>query len=298
MCRFTAYLGPPIRLASLLIEPEHSLIHQSLHATERKEPLNGDGFGIGWYAPEASPLPGVFRSVQPAWSNANLRSLSGVVSSGCIMAHVRAATQGMPVDESNCHPFQHGRLLFMHNGRLMGFKRVRRPLLDGLSDEAFNLVMGSTDTEHVFGLFVDEMAHGKESPTSLRMAEALNRTVWKIAELVDRHAPDTECVLNLAVSDGDTIVACRFAHGSSSPHESLYFIEREICEPVTKGSPARREGEDVRAFVVASERLTEDWAWSTVPPDHLVVVSRDDGCRWWAMTPDGVARPAGSPTPS
>ena len=291
MCRFTAYLGPPIRLASLLIEPKHSLIHQSFHSAERKEPLNGDGFGIGWYAPEASPLPGVFRSVQPAWNNGNLRSLSGVVSSGCVMAHVRAATAGMPVDESNCHPFQHGRLLFMHNGRISDFRRVRRPLLDGLSDEAFNLVMGSTDTEHVFGLFVDEMVHGKEPGGARRMAAALTRTAWKVAELVDEHASGSGCVLNLAVSDGDTIAACRFAHGEDVVHESLYFIEREIYEPVAKGSPARREGESARAFVIASERLTDDWEWSVVPLDHLVVVSREEGCRWWAMTPEGLDAP-------
>ena len=113
MCRFTMYLGPPIRMASLLIEPAHSLILQSSHATERTEPLNGDGFGVGWYAPQLTPTPAVFRSISPAWNNSNLRSLSDVVSSPCILAHVRAATAGMPVGETNCHPFQHGDYLFM-----------------------------------------------------------------------------------------------------------------------------------------------------------------------------------------
>lgn len=292
MCRFTAYLGPPIRIASLLVDPEHSLIHQSFHADERKEPLNGDGFGIGWYAPEVSRLPGVFRSVQPAWNNANLRSLSGVVSTGCIMAHVRAATAGMPVDESNCHPFQHGRLLFMHNGAIGDFRSIRRALLEGLSDEAFNLVWGSTDTEHVFALFVDEMAHGAESSTPLRMAEALNRTAWKVVDLVAEHTAGAVSKLNLAVSDGETIAACRFADGDHMLPESLYFIERALYEPVSEGSPGRRRAEDSSSFVISSERLTDHWEWSVVPPNHLIVVSRDEGSHWWSMARDGVAEPA------
>ena len=93
MCRFTFYLGRPIRLSSLITDPSHSVIRQSFQAQEREEPLNGDGFGVAWYAPEHSDEPAVFKSVTPAWSNRNLRDLARVVASHCILAHVRAATQ-------------------------------------------------------------------------------------------------------------------------------------------------------------------------------------------------------------
>lgn len=160
MCRFTMYLGPPVRLSTLLVEPAHSLIHQSYHAEERAEPLNGDGFGVGWYAPDLEERPGLFRSVSPAWNNRNLGSLSRVVCSPCVLAHVRAATKGMEVSESNCHPFEHGRYLFMHNGSVGSFTQLRRPLLASLSDRAFQLLRGSTDTEHLFAVFVDELVRG------------------------------------------------------------------------------------------------------------------------------------------
>jgi hypothetical protein len=93
MCRFTFYMGAPIRLDTLLLEPEHSLIRQSSYSLEREEPLNGDGFGVGWYARGHTTLPAVFRSITPAWNNRNLHNLARVVASDCVMAHVRAASR-------------------------------------------------------------------------------------------------------------------------------------------------------------------------------------------------------------
>ncbi|HUF74776.1 MAG TPA: class II glutamine amidotransferase, partial [Longimicrobiales bacterium] len=118
MCRFTLYLGPPVRLATLLTEPTHSLIHQSFQSTERSEPLNGDGFGVGWYAPRLTPAPAVFHAITPAWNNRSLHSIARVVTSPCILAHVRAASAGSEVNLANCHPFASGRFLLMHNGHL------------------------------------------------------------------------------------------------------------------------------------------------------------------------------------
>ena len=155
MCRFILYRGEPITLSSLVTEPANSLIHQSFHSHEREEPLNGDGFGIAWYVPEMSDEPALFSSVRPAWNNHNLRHLARVTRSPCILAHIRAATPGLPVTLLNCHPFLWGPFAFMHNGHVGGFRALRRRLLERLSDEAFSLIGGSTDSEHVFALFVD-----------------------------------------------------------------------------------------------------------------------------------------------
>ena len=76
MCRFLCYSGPPVLLSDLLYRPGHSLILQSYKANERSEPLNGDGFGVGWYAPEVAATPCVFTSVSPAGNNQNLRRLA------------------------------------------------------------------------------------------------------------------------------------------------------------------------------------------------------------------------------
>ena len=188
MCRFTLYLGPTIRLESLLIEPTHSLIRQSTHSREREEPLNGDGFGVGWYAGHFTSEPAVFRSISPAWNNRNLHNLTRVVASDCIMAHVRAATQSSGVNEANCHPFRFRQYLFMHNGDIGNFRQVRRPLLESICDEAFSNVYGSTDSEHFFALFIDEMLRGKpDADVAAYMAGALGRTISRVTDIVAQH---------------------------------------------------------------------------------------------------------------
>lgn len=129
-------------VADVVLWPDRSIIKQSYDARERlQDPslpqhlgfgnLNGDGFGIGWFNSDdrlraADPSPCLFKSITPAWNNENLARLSAKIVSPVIFAHVRAAYPGMPVSEQNCHPFQFGRYLWMHNGVVGGFHRVRR----------------------------------------------------------------------------------------------------------------------------------------------------------------------------
>ena len=155
MCRFLCYTGSPMMLADLLYRPGHSLILQSYKSRERREPLNGDGFGVGWYQPQISQTPCVFTSLTPAWSNRNLQRLSEHVKSPCFFAHVRAASPGMQVAEANCHPFQFGRYLWMHNGGVEGFNRIKRRVQQSLPDHLFHAIQGTTDSEHAFAIFLN-----------------------------------------------------------------------------------------------------------------------------------------------
>jgi ergothioneine biosynthesis protein EgtC len=288
MCRFTLYLGPPIRLESLLIDPSHSLIMQSIHSEEREEPLNGDGFGVGWYAPEQHERPALFRSITPAWNNSNLRSLASVVSSPCVMAHVRAASAGMPVAEVNCHPFQHGRYLFMHNGHIGSFRSIRRPLIAGLGDAAFDVIHGSTDSEHLFAVFMDDLL-GTNLEDEHALARCLNRAVWRVLDMVAELGGGHPSYLNLAVTDGDRAAACRFTDDPGRMPESLYVIQRELYQPVWRGSAGRRRDERSTSFVVSSERLTQDASWHAIEPNHLISIARDGTAHTFAMSREGLA---------
>lgn len=316
MCRFTLYLGPPVRLSTLLVEPAHSLIHQSYQAQERPEPLNGDGFGVGWYAPDLERRPGVFRSVSPAWNNRNLTSLARVVCSPCVLAHVRAATKGMEVSETNCHPFEHGRYLFMHNGSVGSFDQIRRPLLAGLTDRAFALIRGSTDTEHLFALFVDELIRAgwlddgsgpgrrgfgtttaredrgralppEDAEPSL-LARCLNRAVFRVVALARAYGDGAPSWLNVALSDGERSTVSRFTDAVSRPAESLYWIADGLYRPAAAGLPGRRRYERAGSVVVASERLTDAPGWREVPPNHLLDLAHDGPVRIWAMRSGGL----------
>jgi glutamine amidotransferase len=113
MCRWLAYSGNPIRPERLLFDAENSLVEQSRRDRLAGGHPNADGFGLGWYGDRE--IPGLYRSVAPAWGDANLRELAAQITSGLFLGHVRAAT-GTPVEQSNCHPFRHGRWLFVHNG--------------------------------------------------------------------------------------------------------------------------------------------------------------------------------------
>src|SRR5207253_5400998 len=134
MCRWLAYSGSPVSIEDLLYRPEHSLIDQSLHSRLGAETTNGDGFGVGWYG--EADTPGVYRSIEPAWNDRNLRDLSAHIRSPLVFAHIRAAI-GSAVQETNCHPFRYGKWLFMHNGFIGDFQKVRRDLVLAIDSSLF-----------------------------------------------------------------------------------------------------------------------------------------------------------------
>lgn len=274
MCRFVLYRGRSMRVSALLTEPSHSLIHQSFHSEEREEPLNGDGFGLAWYA-DGVTEPALFRSISPAWSNANLRELARVTSSTCILAHVRAATRQLEVSETSCHPFKHGRWSFMHNGEVGGFARIRRPLLASLGDTAFHAIRGSTDSEHLFAVFIDELERLQSDSGADAAATALESAIRRLLDLVERHAPGEPSYLNIAVADGRSAVACRITTDTPDGADSLYLSQgrRYVCE----GDVCRMLEPDEAggAVLVSSEPLSTDTAWNTIAVGEMVTVSPD-----------------------
>ena len=115
------------------------------------EPTNGDGFGIGWYS--ASGEPGIFKSMEPAWNDRNLRELAGHIESSLFIAHVRATT-GTPVQQTNCHPFRWGKWLWVHNGLISDWLTVKRDLVLAVDPALYPLIEGTTDSEVLFFLAV------------------------------------------------------------------------------------------------------------------------------------------------
>jgi glutamine amidotransferase len=201
MCRWLAYSGSPVLLEELLYKPQNSLVVQSLHSRLGAEPTNGDGFGVGWYgAPET---PGVFRSTEPAWNDLNLRDLAAHVSSPLVFSHIRASS-GSPVQQTNCHPFRHGRWLWMHNGLIAGFPAMKRDLALAVAPELFSQIEGSTDSEMLFflaltfGLLDDPPA-------------AVARAVGLVEEIAARHDVAFPVQMTVATTDGDAVWAFRYS---------------------------------------------------------------------------------------
>ncbi len=271
MCRFVLYRGPALRLSTLVTEPTNSLIRQSFHSREQEDPVNGDGFGLAWYAPEVHDEPALFRSVTPAWNNQNLLELARVVRSSLVFAHVRAATKHGGQSEANCHPFRSGRHVFMHNGDVGDFAHLRRPLLESLSDPAFDTIAGTTDSEHVFGLVVDELAKAKGKGAD-RLSAALQRAIARVQALSEKYGSGKPSYLNMALSDGEFAVACRFTNHEGYDGESLfvhtgrlYVCDGNVCRML---APERGHG----CVLVSSEPLSDDQGWNMMPRNSLVRV--------------------------
>ena len=105
--------------------------------------------GLGWY--EHRSEPALFRSISPAWGDENLLELATEIRTRLFLAHVRAGT-GTPVQQTNCHPFRYRNWLFVHNGYVAGYQRLRRDLLLAVHPDLFGNIAGSTDSELLFHL--------------------------------------------------------------------------------------------------------------------------------------------------
>ena len=259
----------------LLYEPKNSLIKQSVAAHESEEPLNGDGFGVGWYAHGLGNDPGLFVSVRPAWNDRNLRYLSKKIESSCIFAHVRAASLG-EVSEANCHPFHFKNFLFMHNGGIEGFQNVKRHLRRMLSDEIYDWIRGQTDSEHLFALFLELLKKSNKPVSTHGMAEALEAAVRTIRDIKEQHGILEDDYINVAVSDGKRIVALRYCSTPKERAPTLYYAhgaKYECQDGVARMTPAQASE---HAVLIVSEKLTTDRSqWKEIPQNHLLLVHED-----------------------
>lgn len=273
MCRFALYLGDEITISALVTDPEYSILHQSFHSHERSEPLNGDGFGIAWY-PDHSAVPAVFKEVSPAWNSLNLRNLARVTRAHCVLAHVRAATPGLPVTQLNCHPFSWGPLTFMHNGHVGGFLRLKQRLVAEFQEQTFLEIQGSTDSEYMFGLVKEAWAAAPDDGLD-RLTTALRAAVERVETMRRSAGIEEPSLLNLALCDGARAVVSRYTSDPREPANSLYLhVGRAyVCED----GVCRMVDPDIGtgALIVASEPLSPDPGWERVPENHLVTVDRD-----------------------
>lgn len=272
MCRLVAYLGPDCILEEILVKPANSIISQSLHARESKTFTNGDGFGIGWYAPHISPDPAIFTSLTPAWNDQNLLHLAAKIESPCFFAHVRAASTG-GVNTFNCHPFVYQQQLLMHNGEINDFIHVKRHIRHLLDDDIYNWIKGDTDSEHFFALLI-QRAKGKNLNQLSDFADLMQSTIQEVNELVLQYSTqDTGgSYYNMCLTDGKRMLATRYCTDPKSSPESLHYI----TESSLLGRTHRRQHHQNRAstfILIASEKLNSFHKdWHDVPANHMMLV--------------------------
>jgi predicted glutamine amidotransferase len=278
MCRWLAYSGAPMLLSHVLYTPVHSLIDQSLHSKLGAETTNGDGFGVGWY--DTEPVPGVFRSTEPAWNDQNLHEITHHVTSPLFLAHIRAAI-GSVVQQTNCHPFRYGRWLFMHNGYIDGFAEIKRDLVLGVDPSLFPEIKGSADSELLFFL---ALTFGLDDDPPAAVARAVGYVE------ACGHAQGIQYPFQgtIATTDGETVWTFRYS--SEGKSRSLFFTRdvRKLRERYP-GREVLREVSDDARLVVSEPIGNLPGAWIEMPEASCGVVSKGHD-RLMPFAPEPMAR--------
>jgi len=277
MCRWVAYFGNPIRPEMLLYETVHSLVEQSRGDRLAGGNPNADGLGLGWYG--GRDEPGLYRSIAPAWGDRNLRELARQIESPLFLAHIRAAT-GTPVEQTNCHPFRHGRWLFMHNGFIDDYLRLRRELLFAVDPGVFSSIEGTTDSELMFHL---ALTFGLEDEP----LTALERMAGFVEETGRRHGVAEPLQMTVAVSDGERLYAAR--HASGPVVNSLFVTEDASAVRALHPEDERFRQFSDEARAIVSEPLGDlPGLWREVPAGSALVVQpgEDEELPFTPRSPD------------
>jgi glutamine amidotransferase len=255
-----------------MFNAENSLVEQSKSAKKRRQPVNGDGFGIGWYPAHDDPEPGTYVATTPAWSDRNLRNLCRKINTPLFFAHVRDASHGMPVSSTNCHPFQTENFLWMHNGYINEFFTIKRQLIDLLSDRAFSQIHGNTDSEFTFALFLDEIGFNHQASTA-EIELAVISTINKITQLQQHNNITSNASMNFIVSNGRGIVSTRYATDKLTQPPSLFYSESKMSLDKNGVLTLRKEGETA-SIIIASEPITDDrTSWNKINRNQIISVN-------------------------
>lgn len=264
MCRWIAYTGEPIFLDSLVTQPMHSLVKQSLDsrlnitAAGKLLSTNGDGFGIGWY--DKRDEPGIFKDDLPAWHDQNLNNICHQVKSHLFFAHVRATTTG-EIQRTNCHPFSYKQWLFQHNGHVTQYENIRRELQMDIAPSLFPQLKGTTDSETFFLL---ALTYGlQESPK-----KALQKMTLRVLKALKKSDPDGILNLSCAISDGITLYTLRFSHNEDAMTQ-FYSTDRHCFNDFAESG----ELMPCDGTVIVSEPLDKaSDKWTEIPNNTFTTV--------------------------
>jgi gamma-glutamyl hercynylcysteine S-oxide hydrolase len=257
MCRHLGYLGPPVSLRSLLIDPPYGLYRQAwAPRMQRHGTVNADGFGIGWYAP-GDPVPARYRRAVPIWDDPSLPDLARVTRSSAVLAAVRDATEGTALGEAAAAPFASGSWLFSHNGLLAGWPATaaavmaradecdsQPPITGSMSHssraEALLSLEAMTDSAFLWLLVLERLRVGV--PADVALAATIDAV----------EAAGGTGRFNFLLTDGRTIVA-------TTAGDTLWY--------------RRVEGPDGAGVTVASEPGDDEPGWTEVPGRQLLTAA-------------------------
>ncbi|HEY3446098.1 MAG TPA: class II glutamine amidotransferase [Myxococcales bacterium] len=254
MCRMLAVRSArPVKIEDMLVHAPYSL--GKLSKDHRH------GWGLAVYV---DGQPKVARGTKAAWQDPVYEEIAATLEGRSLLAHVRKASVGS-VQIENCHPFQHGRWLFAHNGTIPDFDTIRPTLEALIAPEYRAIIRGTTDSERCFALFLSRLDQlgGLESPPVNVIASALAIVV----DEVRRACPSPDIILNFLATDGDSLVG-------------LHCGNRELCFSASSGEKV----------VIASQPPDPNQGiWYEIADGEVVGVAPDLTVQRWRLAGPGLA---------
>ena len=255
MCRLYGFLSnEPTKVDCSLVYAQNALMQQS--RVDEAGLDHTDGWGIVTYQ---DGVPHLKKKMTAAYEDQSFSMTAEQTYSTAVVAHIRRATVGVN-SIHNTHPFVSDRWTFAHNGTVTGFEKIHKQLENETRPELQSQRKGQTDSEQYFLWLLSRIQKytkpGFNESQTAEVREGLLQSVGELASRCQSAAPDELPRLNFILTNGETMLACRWNH-------SLFAIQREgIYECEICGVPHihHHETVDHRSVAIASEPVThEDW---------------------------------------
>lgn len=252
-----------------------SQVHRSLVAADNalgeQSHAHPDGWGVAYYVDEA---PHLTRSEKAALGDQIFHRLSGVVASETVLAHVRKATVGH-VSVLNCHPFQHGRWTFAHNGEIRNYEASKGRLRNAIAPRLRRYILGDTDSEAIFYLFLTHLSHLgplKQRFTVEEAVQAISATVKEVRALCDGTDEADQALLTLLVTDGSVMVGTQGGKALLYSTHKTRCSDRDNCPSLSDSCEAPSESGFVNHLIFSSEEIAGDNVWRPLQRDEAIGV--------------------------
>lgn len=256
-----------------------SQVHRSLVAAENalstQSVKHRHGWGVAYYLMDT---PHVIKSTSPAGEDQIFQRVSGIVASQTVLAHLRLASVG-GVNILNTHPFQFGPWVFAHNGEIRRFDEVRAALRAEVAPAMRRYILGDTDSEVLFYLFLTYLGKYTDLHRRGTTVEAVTNALAETIQTVQRLADDSDATsdeernkLSFIVTDGHSMVGVRYRKPLLFSTYKRRCFDREECPYLSPECEAPTESGFVNHLVITSEELHGDNIWLELDDCEVVGV--------------------------
>ena len=262
-----------------------SQVHSSLIHTENALRIQSnnhpDGWGVAYYR---EGIPHIIKSMEKAVDDHIFLKVSGVVRSQCVLAHIRKATHGN-LSILNSHPFQYGKWVFAHNGNLKNFSSYKDKLIDYIDVELKRYILGTTDSEVIFYLFLSLLKKKSLLNTTAPKLSDLKEVTQLLVEIVTSFSgplyggeenDPSENHLTFILTSGEILVAFQGGQNLNfSTHKNL-CPERETCDYFNSSCEASvKNFNRINHLIFSSEELTGENIWTPMKKGQFVGVDEE-----------------------